>query len=98
MYIKRIPTGDKKDSKVFIAMSVPGSKKRRTVERLGLFSELAKAKGSEEAAEAFVEARRASRSTSTGRSTSPAGRRPTPGTPATSSSRRPTTTWGSRRS
>ena len=58
MYIKRIPTGDKKDSKVFIAMSVPGSKKRRTVERLGLFSELAKAKGSEEAAEAFVEARR----------------------------------------
>lgn len=58
MYINRIPTNDKKDSKLFIAMSVPGSKKRRTVESLGLFSELAKAKGSEEAAEAFIEARR----------------------------------------
>lgn len=58
VYIKRIPTNDKKDSKVFIAMSVPGSKKRRIVEKLGLFSELAKAEGSEEAAEAFIEARR----------------------------------------
>ena len=57
MYIKRIPTDDKSDSKIFIAMSVPGSKRRRTVEKLGLFSELAKAKGSEEAANRFLEQR-----------------------------------------
>lgn len=57
MYIKRIPTNDKKDCKVFIAMSVPGSKRRRTVEKLGLFSELAKAKGSEAEAERFLKRR-----------------------------------------